>query len=75
MRATLEFQLPEERSEHMVAVHAMDFALTVFDLEEELRLWMKHGHKFSSADEVIEAVRQKLHECLENRGASLDMIS
>jgi hypothetical protein len=74
MRVTMEFQLPEEHCEHLVAVHAMDFALAALDLDEQLRRWMKYGNEFTSADEALEAARQKLHECLADHGVSTEMI-
>ena len=75
MKATLEFNLPEERGEHLIAVHAMDFALAAFDLDEELRRWLKYGNEFKSVDEALDAARQKLHECLRAHEVSTDMIT
>jgi hypothetical protein len=37
MKATLEFNLPEEQYEHEYAVHGVDALLLISDLEGELR--------------------------------------
>jgi len=74
MQAVLKFDLPEENSNHIIAVHAMDFALTCWDMDQKLRGWLKYGHKFKNVDEVLEYVREDLHEVLHDYGVSLNMI-
>ena len=75
MEATLKFNLPEEQSECDIAFHAMDFALAIQDLDNELRGWLKYGHKFKNADEALEKIRDVLHESLKDNGVSLDMLN
>ena len=43
MKATLEFTLPEERTEHICAVKGMDTILILDDLISEIRSFLKHG--------------------------------
>jgi hypothetical protein len=43
MKATLEFTLPEERTEHICAVKGMDTILIIDDLLNEIRAFLKHG--------------------------------
>jgi hypothetical protein len=43
MKATLEFTLPEERTEHICAVKGMDSILIIDDLLNEIRAFLKHG--------------------------------
>jgi len=62
MKATLEFNLPEDREEHRVAVNAMDIHNAVVALQSELRGWQKYGHQFKTADEVIDHIRKFLME-------------
>jgi hypothetical protein len=64
MEATLKFNLPEESTEHLWAVGAPLMARHITDLAEETRGWLKHGHDFRTPDQVIEAVRARLHEVL-----------
>jgi hypothetical protein len=43
MKATLEFDLPEERTEHICAVKGMDTILVLDELLQEIRSFLKHG--------------------------------
>jgi hypothetical protein len=43
VKATLEFDLPEERTEHICAVKGMDSILIIDDLLNEIRAFLKHG--------------------------------
>lgn len=74
MKAILEFNLPEDRNEHEIAIHAMDFALTCWDLDQQLRNWLKYGNKFNTADEALEATRETLNEILNQHNVNLNMI-
>jgi len=43
MKAILEFNLPEDQNEFEVASKAMDWALLVCDIQEQIRKWSKYG--------------------------------
>jgi hypothetical protein len=43
VKATLEFDLPEERTEHICAVKGMDTILIIDDLLQEIRSFIKYG--------------------------------
>ena len=75
MKHTITFDLPEEKEEMLIAVHAMSWALAVWDLDQKLREYLKHGHKFKTPDETLESVREYLNECLWGRNIDLEMIS
>jgi len=74
MKAILEFNLPDDGCPHIIAVHAMDWALMVSELDETLRRWLKYGHNFEYPEEALQALRDTLHEGLVDRLISLDMI-
>ena len=58
MKATLEFDLREERSSYSNAVHADYIAMMLWDLDNTCRGWMKHGgHNFETPEDVMEWVR------------------
>ena len=69
MIATLKFTLPEESNEHLLAINASKFYGALWDIDQEARGFLKHGHKFKSADEVLEWLREQipyeLLECVE----------
>lgn len=74
LKAYLHFSLPEEEGQFRVASRAMDWALSVWDMSGWLRVRLKYGHSFKTADEALEACRRELFEYLDNRGVSLDDI-
>ena len=57
MKATLEFNLPEEECEHNDAINGQTWHCIVQSIDEHCRSWLKHGHSFKTADEAIQAVR------------------
>lgn len=75
MKAILEFNLPEDKEEFENAVKGMNWALTLWELDNFLRNKLKHGHDFHSIDGALEAVRTKLYEVMEDQDVSFDMIS
>ena len=62
MKATLEFNLPDEATEHRWAVQAAELAGAVSFAEDQLRAWLKHGHQFETVEEALEACRGMLSE-------------
>ena len=74
MKATLEFTLPEERTEHICAVKGMDAILIIDDLLNEIRSFVKHGggefrewrdeegHTHSGCEATLEKVRAYIWE-------------
>ncbi len=74
MKATLKFNLPEEKNEYDLTTRGADWALVSFDMDEILRVYLKHGHSFKTVDEAIEEIRNRLYETLEDYGLNLNMI-
>ena len=58
MEAILKYELPEEQSEFVLASRGQDYFNTLWDLDIDARNFLKHGHNFKSADEVLEWLRQ-----------------
>jgi hypothetical protein len=61
MKATLEFQLPEEREEHIRAVHAVDAWALLDDIDQELRRILKYGSEITR-DQLAESIRLQINE-------------
>jgi len=72
LEAILKYKLPEEESNFRVAAMSMDWALALWDLDQHLRSLLKYGHEFKSADEALEAVREHLHDLMEEREISFN---
>jgi len=66
MKATLQFALPRERSEHTAAVKGMDMFCTLWDFDQWLRLQIKHH------DKDYDEIREKLHEFMNDHSVYFD---
>jgi len=75
MKATLEFDMLEEKDDLNFALHGLDWALVAWDMDDKLRGYLKYGHKFQSIDEALETVREQLHEKIDEHNVDLDMIT
>jgi hypothetical protein len=74
MKAILEFTLPEEASEHRVAVNAGDVLSTLSDLDTDLRSHLKYGYELpfvrdglgvvDTPEHVAEYVRARLAQII-----------
>jgi hypothetical protein len=64
MKATLEFNLPEDQKDHYDAINGSQFKYCIQEMDEELRGWLKYGHEFKSAGEALEAARKHLHQLI-----------
>lgn len=69
MKATLEFNLPEDECNFKIASNAMNWALVCWDLDGYLRGLIKHGGK-----DELQPIRDHLHDLLNDYNLNLDMI-
>lgn len=65
MKGILEFNLPEEESEHLIAVKASSLHSAIDDLRQEIRRIRKYGDKREVSIELIE---KKFYEVLRDNG-------
>ena len=75
MKAILEFDMLEERDDLNFALHGLDWALVAWDMDNELRRYLKYGQVFKSVDEALETIRDSLHEIMDDHNVNLDMIT
>jgi rRNA-processing protein FCF1 len=65
MKAILEFDLPEEATEHLAATKAVALSAVI----EELDNWLREQEKYAGKSEVgIAEARAKLRECCDDSG-------
>ena len=67
--------LPEDEVEADLTFHGIDWALTVWDIDQEIRNRVKYGPEFKTPQEALSWVRETIQDCLETRNLSLDMIT
>lgn len=65
MKATLEFTLPEERTEHLQATQAHHAWGLLHNLDCELRNLVKHGGTFATPEELAAHLRTEIWEVLQ----------
>jgi len=53
------------------ALNAVALEGILWDLVNETRTWLKHGHSFEDADSAIEAIRQRIFDELAEAGIVL----
>ena len=75
MKATLEFDLPEERDAHTLAVRGEDLWCVLWDIAEYLRTEIKYGGHSEEAVEVFDDIRERFHDILDDHNVRLDMVS
>ena len=62
MKATLEFELPEDQDELNLLLSSRTMASAIFDVDNRMRSELKHGITFASIEDVCEWVREALTE-------------
>ena len=65
MKAILEFKLPEDREEYVVASRGMEWALLVWDIDQFIRNKIKYEQ---DKDGILQLVRDRLHFNMEEKG-------
>ena len=62
MKAILEFNLPEEQSEYLLATRGNQYFCVIWDTLQSIRSSLKYGHQYKTADEALEAIQGMLYE-------------
>ena len=74
MKATLQFNLPEEQREFAIANQAQDVLAFISDFNIQLRSYQKYGHTFTDADDAISKIRQNFYDLLNQyRNVNIDL--
>ena len=71
MKATLEFNLPEDQDEFKLASDGGKWHLVAWDMDQYLRGVLKYGNEYKDADEALEKARDRLHELMDGHSVSL----
>jgi hypothetical protein len=72
-KATITFTLPEEQVDFHDAVHASDYKMVLWDLDQRLRSKLKYDDSLNqSAADAYQEARDMLHGYLNDYGVSLD---
>ena len=72
MKATLEFNLPEEQGEHYCAIKGADMLNVLWELKAELRSMLKYGELPDKQYEIVEKIQDFLLSSLNDNDVNLD---
>ena len=72
MKATLEFNLPEEQAEHYCAIKGADMLNVLWELKAELRSMLKYGELPGQQYEIVEKIQDFLLGSLNDNDVNLD---
>ena len=71
MKAKLTFNLPEDQEQFNAATKAMEWALLVWDLDQQCRDWVKYdNHNFKDIQETLQGVRRIIYEAMNEKGVT-----
>ena len=71
MKAKLTFNLPEDQEQFNAATKAMEWALLVWDLDQQCRDWVKYdNHNFKDIQETLQGVRRIIYEAMVQKGVT-----
>ena len=76
-KAILTFNLDDQydKEAFTAASQASSWVLAMCDLDQALRQWQKYHHTFMTADDAVDAAREKLHAILNEAGLDLEVLS
>ena len=72
MKATLEFNLPEDQAEHYCAIKGADMLNVLWELKAELRGMLKYGELPDKQYEIVEKIQDFLLSSLNDNDVNLD---
>jgi len=79
MKAILEFNLPEDNTEYLATVKAMDMANFIFELVYNTKKGLINTIEISQfmdgEEDVIERVFEKIYELLEHNNIAIDELT
>jgi hypothetical protein len=71
MKASLEFNLPEDKNEFEMASNASKIYYILREIDEQLRGFLKYGHQFSSVEQALSHVRDTIGDMTMNENVNI----
>ena len=72
MKATLEFNLPEDQAEFDFAIQGSKMYSALWDISQELRTLWKYEELSEEEWNMVERIRDKFYEILQEHNINLD---
>lgn len=76
MKATLEFNLPDDDQEFILANNALNFWRVLYDLDQELRTKTKYASDDLPQDkyDAYQEIRYRIHELMNENNVDFEMV-
>ena len=71
MKATLQFDLPEESQDHLDALNGTTWKVVVYSIDARVRNLQKHGHNLASIEDALETFRDVIQNEINDKGLTL----
>ena len=73
MKATFEFDFPEDEREYEVMNQAHKMQRMLWEFSQQLREWEKYGHQFTDACDAVVKIREEFYKILNNYQVNIDL--
>lgn len=73
MKATFEFNLPEDQYEYEVMSQASKSQRMLWEFSQQLREWRKYGHNFKDASDAVSGIQDEFFRLLNNYEVNIDL--
>jgi len=60
MECIIKFNLPEEEDDMKLALRGSQYYSFIFELDNDLRTWLKHGHEFQDIEHLMRVLRDRI---------------
>ncbi len=73
MKATFEFNLPEDQHEYEIMLQATKSHSFLWDFSQQLRSWYKYHNDFKDANDALDKIREEFHRLLNEHQVDIDL--
>lgn len=73
MKAILEFNLPEDSSDHEMCINAYRYHNSLYEFKQLLRQKIKYGEHTDEIYDVYEKIRDEFNDILDSNNVNLDI--
>jgi hypothetical protein len=73
MKATFEFNLPEDQREYEIVSQASRMQSFLWDFSQQLRSWRKYDNTFTSGSDALYKITEEFYQLLNNNEINIDL--
>ena len=73
MKATIEFVFPEDQHEYDIMLESSRMYLALHDMKRDLRHEWKHGDLSQEQWDMVDKIRERFFEILQENNVNLDL--